>query len=269
MSGAFGGFVFGGTTPAPVAASIQSGGMSFLALAQMAAVQCGVASGSAIKTALPTVVGATGSLGRIVGWVNDAWTDIQMDRDDWIWMRSSNLLGVGVSFQTIAGQASYPLGLGLGTVGVSVDAFGKWDRETFRNQSTAVGFRNEMFLEEIPYDSWRDGYMLGAMRSVQTRPVAIAIGPDQSLNLGPPPNDQYTITGDYFVAPQVMVADTDFPLGLPSRFHMLIVYRVMMKCGGYESAPELYQRGSEENAGMYAQLMQVRAQRPYFAGALA
>ncbi len=243
--------------------------MTFLQLCQRAAVECGVASGTAIAAALPTVVGATGSLGRICGWVADAWTDIQMDRDDWIWMRSSNLLGAGVSFATIAGQASYPLGTGAGTVGVTVNTFGKWDRETFRNQTTAVGFRNEMFLEEIPYDDWRDGYMLGAMRSVQTRPVAIAIGPDQSLCLGPPPNAQYTITGDYFVAPSEMVLDADVPVGLPLRFHMLPVYRCMMKAGGYESAPELYQRGSEENAGMYAQLMQVRAPRPWFGGALA
>jgi hypothetical protein len=228
-----------------------------------------VASGSAIQTALPTVVGATGSLGRIVGWVNDAWTDIEMDHDDWDWMRSSNLLGAGVSFQTIPGQASYPLGTGPGTVGVGVEAFGKWDRETFRDFTTASGFQNEMFLDEIPYDAWRNSYMLGAMRTVQTRPVVIAVGPDQSLCLGPPPNGQYTVTGDYFVAPQVMVADADVPLGLPTRFHMLIVYRVMQKCGQYESAQELYARGSEENAGMYAQLMAVRAPKVSFGGPLA
>lgn len=243
--------------------------MNFLQIAQQAAIQCGVASGSAITTALPTVTGATGSLGRIVGWVNDGWTDIQMDHDDWDWMRSSNLLGAGVSFQTIAGQASYPLGTGPGTVGVDVEAFGKWDRETFRNFTTATGFINENYLDEIPYDRWRDGYMYGAQRTVKTRPVAVAIGPDQSVCLGPPPNDQYTITADYFVAPQVMLTDTDVPLGLPSRFHMLIVYRVMIKAGQYESAPELTARGEQENAGMYAQLMALRAPRMSFGGALA
>lgn len=265
MSGAFGGFVFGGSG----GSGAPGGGLSFLTLAQIAAVQCGVASSQAIQTALPTTVGATGSLGRIVGWVNDAWTDIQCDHEDWTWMRSSNLLGAGVSFQTLAGQASYPLGLGPGTVGVDVNAFGKWDRETFRNFTTTSGYVNEMFLDEIPYDEWRDSYMFGAMRNVQTRPVVCAVGPDQSLCLGPPPNGLYTVTADYFVAPSVLVADTDVPIGLPTRYHMLIVYRVMMKCGGYESAPELYQRGAEENGGMYAQLMSVRAPRASFSGALA
>lgn len=243
--------------------------MNFLALSRRACVECGVASGTAITTALATVVGATGSVGRVCGWVADAWTDVQMDFSDWAWMRSSSLLGQGVSFQTVAGQASYPLGTGPGTVGVGVDAFGKWDLGTFRNFTTSVGPQNEMFLDDIPFDQWRDNYQLGAQRTEKTRPVVIAVGPDQSLCLGPPPNDQYTITGDYFVAPSELVLDIDVPVGLPTRFHMLIVYRCMMKAAGYESAPELYQRGSQENASMYAQLMAARAPRIGFAGALA
>ena len=97
--------------------------MTFLEIARQSAIQCGVAATQAINTALPSVVGAqgSGSVGRIIGWVNDAWTDIQMDHDDWDWMRSSNILGQGVSFQTVNGQASYPLGTGPGTVGVGVE----------------------------------------------------------------------------------------------------------------------------------------------------
>lgn len=243
--------------------------MNFLQLCQRTAVECGVSSTVAITTALTTVTGASGSLGRIVNWVNDGWTDVQMDHDDWSWMRSSNILGSGISFTTIAGQASYPLGTGAGTVGVDVDDFGKWDLGTFRNYTTSVGFTNENYLDDISFDAWRNAYMLGAMRTVQTRPVAIAVGPDQSLNLGPPPNALYTITGDYFVAPSEMSADTDVPTGLPTRFHMLIVYRAMMKYGGYESAPETAQRAAQENAGMYAQLEALRAPTIYFGGALA
>lgn len=243
--------------------------MNFLSLCQRACVDCGVAANTAIATAMPTTAGATGSLGRVVNWIGDAWNDIQTAHDDWDWMRSSNLLGAGVAFQTVAGQTSYPLGTGEGTVGVAEDAFGKWDRETFRNFTTATGFRDEIPVGDVTFDEWRDGYMFGAMRSVQTRPIVIAVGPDQSLNLGPPPNDLYTITADYFVAPTVMENDDDVPTGLPPRFHMLIVYRAMMKYGGYESAPEVYQRGSEENARMYSRLEALRARRISFGGALA
>jgi hypothetical protein len=273
--------------------------MNFLQLCQRACTDCGVASNSPIATMLPTVVGATGSLGRVVNWVGDAWNELQEAHDDWDWMRSSNILSApnaqltdssgnllfdssgnpayasgsgtttGVAFQTVAGQASYPLGTGLGTVGVPVDSFGKWDRETFRNYTTTVGFRNEMFLDEVSFDEWRDGYMLGAMRSVETRPVVFAVGPDQSVCLGPPPNGLYTITADYFVAPSLMVEDPDIPVGLPTRFHMLIVYFAMLKYGAYEAAEEVSQRGASESARMYARLQAVRAPRMVFGGTLA
>jgi hypothetical protein len=243
--------------------------MNYLQLCQRACVECGVASGQAIQSALPTVVGATGSLGRVCGWISDAWTDVQMAFDDWDWMRSSNLLGAGVTVQTIAGQASYPLGTGAGTVGVAVDSFGKWDRETFRCFATATGFQGEGYIDEVPFDAWRDSYMLGAMRSVQTRPIVVAVGPDQSLCLGPPPNGLYTVTADYFVAPSEMVADSDVPIGLPTRFHMLVIYYAMQKYAGYESAAEVMQRGTSESTRMYAQLIAARGPRMSFGGSLA
>lgn len=243
--------------------------MNFLQLCQRTCVECGVASGTAILTALPSVVGATGSVGRVVNWVGDAWNQLQMAHEDWSWMRSSNILGAGASFTTIAGQASYPLGTGPGTVGIAPDAFGKWDEGTFRNFTTAVGYRDEQPLDDISFDAWRDSYMLGAQRSEQTRPVAVAIGADESICLGPPPNDQYTITADFYVAPSLMAADTDVPVGLPKRFHMLIVYRAMISYGGYEAASEVTQRGADENARMYAQLLSVRAPRMSFGSALA
>jgi hypothetical protein len=183
-------------------------------------------------------------------------------------MRSSNLLGGGASFVPAAGQYTTPLGTGAGQVGIACDSFGKWDKDTFRNYTTTVGTSNEMFLDEVPFDVWRDAYMLGAMRTVQTRPVAVAIGPDQSVNLGPPPNGLYTITADYFVAPSVMVQDTDAPTGLPTRFNMLIVYKAMMKYAGYESATEVYARGSAEYNLMFAELEAVRLPQMSFAGAL-
>jgi hypothetical protein len=196
-----------------------------------------------ISGTLTTTQNQTGEMLRIVTWVNQAWNELQTEHDDWDWSRASNILGSGASFTTVAGQASYPFGTGPGTNGILRDNFNKWDRETFRNYTTSVGFTNEMFLDYVPYDVWRDAYMLGAMRNVQTRPVAFAIGPDKSICLGPPPNDQYTITGDYFMAPTDMSADTDLPKGLPTNYHMMIPYYAMMTYAGYESAPEVYQRG--------------------------
>ena len=107
------------------------------------------------------------------------------------------------------------------------------------------------------------------MRYAPSRPIAAAVGPDQSLNLGPPSDGLYTVTADYFLAPSVMVEDTDLPTGLPTKFHMLIVYRAMTAYGMYEAAPEVTERGEESYARMLAQLMAVRAPKPSFSGSLA
>jgi hypothetical protein len=242
--------------------------MNFLQMCQRACIECGVASGQAVASALPTVEGATGSVGRIVGWVSDAYSDVLMDVDSWDFMRSSNILGAGVSFATINGQASYPLGTGPGTVGVAADSFGKWDRETVWSFTTANGPNDEINLDEVSFDEWRAAYMNNANRNVRTRPMVFAVGPDLSLCLGPPPNGLYSVTADYFMAPVELVLDTDVPV-LPTRFHMLPVYRAMTKAGQYESAPELTERGQQEAAGMFAQLQALRAPRIGFAGSLA
>ncbi len=241
--------------------------MNFLQLCQSLARESGVSG------ALTTTFGQIGSLGRIVNWVNDAWNETQTSRDDWDWLRSSNILGGGVSFIPALGQATVPLGIAAGQLGVAADSFGKWDRETFRCFTTAIflstGFPlDETFVDEVPFDTWRNAYMLGAMRNVRTRPYVVAVGPDQSLNLGPPSNGNYTITGDYWMAPTRMVNDTDVPVGLPEKFHMLIVYRALFKYGFYEAASDVLQRAENEWNSMYRQLEALRLPTMGFAGAL-
>lgn len=209
--------------------------MNRLQLCQKLQLNCGV-SGT-----MTTTLGLTGSLNRLVNWMDDAWSNLQTEREDWEFLRSSYLEGggAGVSFATVAGQSVYPLGTGAGTVGVLAANFGTWARETFRCQSTAGGHATEVPMDWQPYDVWRDVYMLGAMRDVQTRSVIAAIGPDKSICIGPPSDGTYTITGDYYLAPTAMAQDTDVPTGLPARFHLLLVYDAMDMYAAYESAPEI------------------------------
>jgi len=215
-----------------------------------------------------------GSIGRLVTWVNQAWNEVQTEHDDWIWMRSTAGLGAGMSFVPAVGlgafpQASFPLGTTAGTTcGVDPTKFGKWVKNSFRNYTTSVGPINEIFMDQISYDDWYNVYLFGANRSVQTRPVAIATGPDESICLGPPSNGLYTITGDYIVAPTLMSADTDVPNLLPNQYHMLIVYKAMQKYGMYESAPEVVQRGEMEYGLMLAQLEAIKMEEIGFAGGL-
>lgn len=237
--------------------------MNRLNLINSAIQECGVSGGP-----LTTAVGLTGSLARIASWIDASWNELQTEHDDWDWMRSSNILGTGASFVLAAGQYTATLGTGAGTVGILEDDFGKWDLDTFRCYTTATGTNDETHLSKIGFDQWRDAYMYGAMRQVQTRPVAVAQGPNQSICVGPPSNGLYTITGDFWVAPSVMANDASVPTGLPLRYHMLIVYRAMKKYAYYESAPEVLSRANMEYTPLYNRLEAVRLPLVDFGGGL-
>lgn len=217
--------------------------MNYLALCQRMILEC------AISGTMLTTVGQTGEMQRVTTWINQAAIDIQGDRTNWGFMRSSYLLrstaqpNLGVSFATVSGQAVYPLGTGAGTVGVLADDFDAWIPQSFRNNTTANSFQDEIILDWVSYDKWRDGYAFGAQRSVTTRNVAIAVAPDNSICLGPFPNNLLTITGDYWRGAAQLTADADIPSWLPTQWHMAIVYRAMRDAYGlYEAAPEVLAR---------------------------
>lgn len=264
--------------------------MNRLQLCQRMYLECGISG------AITSTLNQIGEANRVVTWVDQAWNNLQALHDDWDWLRSSYLLGHGAAFQTTAGGFTYQLGEGAGYVGIDPEVFGKWDEYTFRCSTTVgpnilvteqgglyittedgvpiatgdayPGIQDETFLDIIPYDSWRDGYMLGAMRTVQTRPVAVAIGPDKSVCLGPPSNGLYSVTADFFFAPFIMTGNDSVPVGLPKQFHMLIVYLAMEMYALYEAAPEVLTRAQKGQITMLAQLEGTNMPRAEWAGAL-
>ena len=153
---------------------------------------------------------------------------------DWDFLRSSQLEGGGVSFQTIARQPIYELGTGPGTVGVAPENFASWVKRSFRDQTTTSGVSDQYMLEWISYDAWRDAYSFGAQQTVETRPIAIAVSPENGICVGPWPTSAYTLTGDYWMAPLQMAADADTPSNIPAQWQMAIVYQAMIYYGMYD-----------------------------------
>lgn len=200
---------------------------------------------SAISGTMTTTVNQTGEFLRVVTWCNQAWVDIQTERQTWSFMRSSQLNGGGVSFATVSGQAIYPLGTGSGTVGVAETSFDSWVTRSFRDQTTTSGVQDQYMLAWISYDAWRNAYAFGAQQTVTTRPVAIAVGPNNEICVGPFPTAAYTLTGDYYSAPATMTADADTPTNLPAQYQMMIVWRAMRDgYAQYEAAPEVMARAT-------------------------
>lgn len=241
--------------------------MNFLQLGQRLVQECGATNvnlGSMVGNAINS------EQQRFVNWAGQAWGEIQTLHDNWEWMRSSALLGAGVSFVPLLGQSAIPLGIGPGTIGLDPNLFGgKWVVDSFRNFTTAVGYRSEIFMTEISYDWWRDAYMYGANRDVKTRPIVISVAPDKSLCIGPPSNGTYTVYGDFYMAPTIMTLDADVPTGLPLPYHIAIVYKAMIYYGSYEAAPEVMERGLDGYSEIITQLERQYGPRASMAAALA
>ena len=185
-----------------------------------------------------TVVSQTGESLRLVTWANAAWQDIQTAHRDWDFLRAS------ASFTTVAGTSTYTLGSGAGTVGVTAATFGMWARRTGRAYLTATGVTDEQILTYLPYDEWRDTYLLGSLRSTNVRPTVFSISPAKGICV-PPTLAGHTITCDYFTAPVDLTLDADTPTA-PAHFHLGIVWKALMMYGAYESASEVYDRGELE-----------------------
>ncbi len=205
--------------------------MNFLQLVNRARIECGVSG-----PALTTTVGVGGEAQRFTQWINSAWVDLQTAKEDWQWMREA------VQFNTVTQQQLYtPTQAGVGST------FGNWKRDSFRCSSVGQAYKDEQLMNYMDYNTFRNLYIYGNMRTTYARPVVVSIAPggDKSLAFGSIPDQPYVITGEYYKKPSEFAADTDEP-GIPERFQMLIVYRAMMFYGGYEAAPEVFQRGESE-----------------------
>lgn len=215
---------------------------TFLSMVQQLAKECGTTKDPA--TSITTIVGATGEVGRLASWIQDAWRDIQSLHPDWQFLRQT------ATWTTVNGQATYT----PAQCGLAVNTFGAWARDTFRNYKTSVGQNSEIFMSYMPYDVWRDTYQYGALRTSYSQPFVMTICPDMSIGLGPVPLVGYTVQGDYYTGAVDLQADADVP-SLPSWHNkMVIVARAMMSYGAFESAPEVYARGEAQYRSLMTRL---------------
>jgi len=182
-----------------------------------------------------TVVGAAGEWARIVEWVRTAWEEIQGEAEEpgWEFMRKA------FSFVTIPEQGEYA----FDAAPLSLTDFSAWRPWSFRIfQST---FRDEYYLQYLPYAVFRDTYLLGSFRESYSVPNVITVSPTKSLILALPPLGAYTVSGEYYTTPTKLVDDADEPT-MPERYHRAVMYKAMIHYGAYEAAEEVVSRGARE-----------------------
>lgn len=201
--------------------------MTFVELVESLRQECGVSG-----PVLSTVQTLSGELGSLKRWTAQAWTEIQARHMDWQFLRTSST-HIIPQFGAIIQPAEYLAG-----------EVAEWKRDSFRVATSGDGRRLSQSVPYVPYDSFVSG--IGVDVTNYARPMCFAIrDSDKAVLVAPAADTTYELYYDYWRTPVTLSADSDTP-ACPVRFHMIIVYRAMMKYGRYNSAPEIYADGKRE-----------------------
>ncbi len=220
---------------------------TYLQLCRKVCLECSVAGGDTVPTA---VTGQVGELDRIVNWVADVWTELQNKHPNWRWMRH------GFTVNTVADDDTYAYGdITDTTTSAVITRLGRWwvddPEDCAKIYLTSAGVGTQGYLTFLPWEHFKSIYRIGTQNSGY--PAHITIDPQNRIVLGPKPNGIYTVTGDYQRSAQTLSADADEP-EMPAQFHKLIVYGAMEDYGFFESAPEVLARGKSKGLSMLRQL---------------
>lgn len=170
---------------------------------------------------------ATGIEKRMVGWVRQAWIDIQQFRSDWPWMYKA------FAFNTSADKQTYPISE------LNLTDVERWNFQGASIYKTADGVAGEQDIGSTTYNKWwmteRKGLQIPAQPGcLFTDPVTGA------LMVHPVPDDEYTVTLRYYKAPQRLAVNMDIPL-LPTNqaWQEIIKWRALYLYAFHDGAPAL------------------------------
>lgn len=195
----------------------------------------------------PTAVtGNTGELARFVTWIADYYTELQQEREDWLFLRKS------FTVNTVSGTGEYAYTSCTDTAtSLAIARFSGWYERTFKAYLSSDGVGSESPLRWMEWEDFRRVYRYGTQTNGQ--PIHVSRDPTLKFTLGPKPNAVYVVSGDYNKGPQILAADADEP-EMPSRFHKLIVYGALIKYGFHRVAPEAIQLAQIEGSRLRAAL---------------
>ena len=199
-----------------------------------------------------TVTGQSGELEDIVRYVEDAWTEIQGDRN-WRWLRKR------FTFNTTASDDEYAFGDITDVLSSSaITRFESWRLNDLRNPPkiylTASGVGAQTPMIYVNFEDFESLYKVSSIQNQEGHPRHITVAPDDKIMIGPVPNDTYTITGWYNASAQILSADGDIP-EMPTQYHNLIMYRAMEFYALGENAPEILVRAERGSRRIMNQLI--------------
>jgi hypothetical protein len=217
--------------------------MNLLELTQAVAFKSRTVPGSGNPAVL---TGLTGRLARCLDWTQEAWREIQRRRPDWGWMRDE------FSGAALENTETYEAS------DWSLTRFRSWRVNTAPGQDsgwtiylTSEGVSDERPLMFCPWETFRARFRRGDPET--DYPSVFTIDPRNRVLLGPVPDDDYTIKGEYMLGAQALTIAADVP-EMPEDFHELIVFQALILLYESDEAAYLDPRARIRVREMMAQL---------------
>lgn len=186
---------------------------------------------------ITSVTNQTGEALRVVEWVKMAYMQLLNDQSlNWNFLRNT------AAVQLTAGKGTYTF------AELNLADTVQWDTRSMRVAVNA-DLSDETFLAHMRFPLFREFWMFSTRRTLQSRPLNVAVDDDTNLCFGPIPDRAYWVSLQTQGMPSALAEDDDVPI-IPARFHDLIGWIALRHYGMFEAAPEVVTR-----ADLYKNIM--------------
>lgn len=189
--------------------------MNYLELCKRMRQEAGISG-----TGPANITSATGEMGRIVDWVEQAWTEIQGLRPDWRFLLT---------------QASLTANIGSNEVGLPAD---------YRKQ-VQLYLTDNSVKHKLTYLDYNDFLMVYGGTVFQSQKPTVWTVNGNSIKFNALSDAAYPLTLDYYTQPVVLSDAADVP-AIDTHLHMIIVFRALQYYAAYENAPEVMGQAKTE-----------------------
>lgn len=220
--------------------------MNYLQLVQRTKREAGVSGGGPSST-----VGLTGEAQRLADWVRDAYTDIQNAQTFWNWLHKTATVPVIAGQQTFNPVTDWE----INPLRYMTDSF--WVYAA----SDGPSFGNNLNRDD--YSRIRNYTPAGV-----ARPTAFIVMPNRDVRLNAIPDQDYSLTLDYYAAAETLGQDDDVP-SIPEQYHLAIVWKALQFYADYEEVPYLRQTATAKYMQIHDQMLRTEAPVPHLGGPLA
>jgi len=191
--------------------------------------------------------GQSGRAADLVRWAIEAYHDIQRDKDGkWKWLRRE------WQIDTVADDPSYTYDEFTDVLAsAAIDRFRAWDLQ--REEPPLIYLVSDGIetQSELVIADWREFRRLyGVGTHTAAAPWCVAADHNDELHFGPKPNGVYRVNGHYWRSNQTLADDDDVP-EMPADYHMLIVYRALVKYAYNVISQEKLARARAEGEALY------------------